>query len=185
VQGGAARHPSGLALYFLAFKLEAFDGRGKGDYRASHDLEDLVAVIDGRPEVVDEVAGASEALRAFLAKRLHVLGAPELAVLAQPKLRKPPSESVSEEPRRGHLVEDPWEVPVVPVHSRPEKREAVQPILRSAHTRGVYQRTRRVAGGGGAIAARGSLRQPEAELGRLCPGRLQARPATQAQGTST
>jgi len=46
------------APYFLATKLEAFDGRGKGDYQASHDLEDLVAVIDGRPEAVEEVASA-------------------------------------------------------------------------------------------------------------------------------
>ena len=61
------------APYFLATKLEAFDGRGKGDYQASHDLEDLVAVIDGRPEVVDEVAAAPKALRKYLAKRLGAL----------------------------------------------------------------------------------------------------------------
>src|SRR5262249_42054633 len=36
------------APYFLATKIEAFKGRGKNDYLASHDLEDLVAVIDGR-----------------------------------------------------------------------------------------------------------------------------------------
>jgi predicted nucleotidyltransferase len=43
------------APYFLATKLEAFHGRGKNDYRMSHDLEDIVTVIDGRPELVDEV----------------------------------------------------------------------------------------------------------------------------------
>ena len=57
------------APYFLA----AFDGRGKGDYQASHDLEDLVAVIDGRPEAVDEVAAAPEELRTYLAKRFGAL----------------------------------------------------------------------------------------------------------------
>ncbi len=31
------------AVYFLATKLEAFRGRGRNDYRASHDLEDVVA----------------------------------------------------------------------------------------------------------------------------------------------
>jgi len=36
-------------LYFLATKFAAFDGRGKGDYMASHDLEDIVAVVDGVP----------------------------------------------------------------------------------------------------------------------------------------
>jgi hypothetical protein len=38
------------ALYFCATKLEAFAGRGKHDYQSSHDLEDLMAVVDGRAE---------------------------------------------------------------------------------------------------------------------------------------
>jgi hypothetical protein len=36
------------APYFLGTKLEAFHGRGHLDYFASHDLEDLIAVVDGR-----------------------------------------------------------------------------------------------------------------------------------------
>ena len=36
------------APYFLATKIEAFRGRGRGDFLASHDLEDLIFVIDGR-----------------------------------------------------------------------------------------------------------------------------------------
>ena len=32
------------APYFLATKFEAFHGRGHGDVRGSHDLEDIVAV---------------------------------------------------------------------------------------------------------------------------------------------
>jgi predicted nucleotidyltransferase len=48
---------------FLATKLEAFRGRGREDFVASHDLEDLVAVVDGRPEVVDETARAEPKLR--------------------------------------------------------------------------------------------------------------------------
>jgi len=51
---------------FLATKIEAFRGRGGGDYRASRDMEDIVAVLDGRPEVTAEVAAADEDLRAFL-----------------------------------------------------------------------------------------------------------------------
>ena len=43
------------APYFLATKLEAFDGRGTGDYVMSRDMEDLVTIIDGRKEIVDEV----------------------------------------------------------------------------------------------------------------------------------
>ena len=34
------------APLFCATKLEAFRGRGSGDYFASHDLEDVVSVID-------------------------------------------------------------------------------------------------------------------------------------------
>lgn len=41
--------------YFLITKLEAFDGRGGGDYLASHDMEDIVAVLDGRREIIEEV----------------------------------------------------------------------------------------------------------------------------------
>jgi predicted nucleotidyltransferase len=43
------------APYFLITKLEAFDGRGGGDYLGSHDIEDLIAVLDGRPSILDEV----------------------------------------------------------------------------------------------------------------------------------
>ena len=37
--------------HFLATKLEAFHGRGKGDYWGSHDMEDIVCLIDGRREI--------------------------------------------------------------------------------------------------------------------------------------
>ena len=56
--------PSGMSIrmvpapYFLATKLEAFDGRGKGDYRSSPDMEDIVTVLDGRPEILDEIERA-------------------------------------------------------------------------------------------------------------------------------
>ena len=43
------------APYFLITKLEAFEGRGGGDYLSSHDIEDIIAVLDGRSEIVDEV----------------------------------------------------------------------------------------------------------------------------------
>ena len=43
------------APYFLITKLEAFNGRGNGDYLMSHDIEDIVAVLDGRPEIFDEM----------------------------------------------------------------------------------------------------------------------------------
>jgi hypothetical protein len=55
------------AVYFCATKLEAFRGRGKGDYLSSHDLEDLVSVVDGRLELVDEMQVAPEEVRAYIA----------------------------------------------------------------------------------------------------------------------
>jgi len=51
------------AAYFCATKLEAFKGRGKGDYLSSHDLEDLIGVVDGRSELLDELRAAPEDVR--------------------------------------------------------------------------------------------------------------------------
>jgi len=38
--------------YYLASKLEASNGRGKGDILSDHDLEDIISIIDGREELV-------------------------------------------------------------------------------------------------------------------------------------
>lgn len=54
--------------YFLATKIEAFYGRGKEDYMASHDMEDIIALIDGRPEVIDEIRSSTPELRTYLAE---------------------------------------------------------------------------------------------------------------------
>ncbi len=59
--------------YFLATKLEAFRGRGNGDYLTSHDMEDLVAVLDGRPDIADEVQAADAAVRDYLAAAFAAL----------------------------------------------------------------------------------------------------------------
>ncbi len=61
------------APYFLATKLVAFDSRGNRDYMMSHDMEDIVAVIDGRPNIVDEVRQAEIKLRQYLAGRFGEL----------------------------------------------------------------------------------------------------------------
>jgi len=59
------------APYFLATKIEAFYGRGKGDYIASHDMEDIIAIIDGRTELIDEVKGSDADLRKFLSEKFQ------------------------------------------------------------------------------------------------------------------
>ena len=43
--------------------------RGNGDYLMSHDIEDIVAVLDGRPEVFDEILQADELLKQELCSR--------------------------------------------------------------------------------------------------------------------
>ena len=58
------------APYFLATKLEAFLGRGKGDFMGSHDLEDVVSLLDGRISVVDEVLASDPELQAYIAEIL-------------------------------------------------------------------------------------------------------------------
>ena len=60
------------APYFLATKLEAFRGRGKGDYANSHDLEDLLTVIDGREAIVQEIAD-TPTLRSYIAEQFRAL----------------------------------------------------------------------------------------------------------------
>jgi hypothetical protein len=54
------------SVYFCATKLEAFAGRGKNDYQTSHDLDDLMAVVDGRAELIEEI-------RAGIRKFAHTL----------------------------------------------------------------------------------------------------------------
>lgn len=54
------------APYFIATKYAAFVARGKGDYMGSHDLEDLVAIVDGRPNLVQDVATGDASIRVHL-----------------------------------------------------------------------------------------------------------------------
>ncbi|HET6552678.1 MAG TPA: hypothetical protein VFG49_03995 [Dyella sp.] len=43
------------AVAFVATKLEAFADRGAGDMLASHDLEDVLNIVDGREALADEL----------------------------------------------------------------------------------------------------------------------------------
>jgi hypothetical protein len=61
------------ASCFIATKLEAFKGRGKGDFFGSHDLEDLVAVVDGRETLVTEIRAESVGLRAYIQAEIKSL----------------------------------------------------------------------------------------------------------------
>jgi hypothetical protein len=54
------------APFFVAAKLEAFKGRGKGDFFGSRDLEDLISAVDGRAELLKEVQAGPADLRDYL-----------------------------------------------------------------------------------------------------------------------
>ena len=53
--------------YFCATKIVAFHGRGNEDYAASHDLEDFLAVVDGRSELATEIRSAEADVCRFIA----------------------------------------------------------------------------------------------------------------------
>jgi hypothetical protein len=58
------------APYFLGTKIEVFKGRGGGDFLASHDLEDLIFVMDGRSIIVNEVQTQTPLLREYLREEI-------------------------------------------------------------------------------------------------------------------
>lgn len=65
----------GLVIYhasapaFLAMKWAAFEDRGQSDPLASHDLEDIFALIAARPPLVGEVRSAPAEVREFIASK--------------------------------------------------------------------------------------------------------------------
>jgi hypothetical protein len=96
ISGGVAVRVTD-APSFVATKLEAFLDRGAGDYLSSHDLEDVLSVVDGRPELVAELGKAPPELRGFVAQTFARLLAddefddalPGLVVDGSPATRTP------------------------------------------------------------------------------------------------
>lgn len=58
---------------FVATKYVAFLDRGEGDFYASHDLEDMITVIDGRASIVEEVRASAPSLSRYVAKAIKTL----------------------------------------------------------------------------------------------------------------
>lgn len=73
----ATRLPSGTPIrlvtapVFVATKFEAFADRGGWDYLFSHDLGDLISVIDGRDELIAECRMAEAELKHYLRNRFR------------------------------------------------------------------------------------------------------------------
>lgn len=61
------------APYFLITKLTAFEGRGNDDYLMSHDIEDIIAVLDGRPSIKKEVINSPSELIQELSRQFKIL----------------------------------------------------------------------------------------------------------------
>ena len=64
---------------FVATKLAAFEGRGKGDLMASHDIEDILAVAAYREELLDEVRAEPDNVRRWIQERVatHLVKHPD------------------------------------------------------------------------------------------------------------
>ena len=57
----------------VATKLSAWAGRGRGDVLRSHDLHDILVLVNGRPELANELAEQREELREYAAAGLTAL----------------------------------------------------------------------------------------------------------------
>ncbi len=72
------------APYFLATKLEAFFGRGRGDYLVSHDMEDIINLINGRVEIIEEIKNSEADLKEFIISTLQSFSDDDLFLEALP-----------------------------------------------------------------------------------------------------
>lgn len=58
---------------FVATKLEAYKGRGKGDPLSSRDIEDILNLVDGRSTLLDEIHTADPEVQSYIATELAQL----------------------------------------------------------------------------------------------------------------
>ncbi|WP_454753814.1 hypothetical protein [Cupriavidus necator] len=59
--------------YFIATKLEAYHQRGNDDPLGSQDIEDILSLFDGRPELVEELEHATPELLEYVRAQLREL----------------------------------------------------------------------------------------------------------------
>ena len=53
--------------------MEAFLGRGKGDLFASHDLEDIIYLLDHRPTILEEIRTTPKTVKTYLLEQFNLL----------------------------------------------------------------------------------------------------------------
>ncbi len=61
------------APVFVATKFAAFQARGANDPFMSHDLEDVLLIVDGRSELLDEISSGNRVVRDFVIEELSTL----------------------------------------------------------------------------------------------------------------
>ncbi len=59
--------------YFVATKLEAYNGRGNDDPMGSRDIEDILCLFDGREELLNELKETPQILRDYITKQITLL----------------------------------------------------------------------------------------------------------------
>lgn len=59
--------------YFVATKLEAYKGRGNDDPLSSRDMEDIINIVDGRLELIEEIKSADQDVCNFIAEEIASL----------------------------------------------------------------------------------------------------------------
>ena len=98
-----------IAPAFLATKWAAFENRGADDPLTSHDLEDVMTLVAGRPTVVNEVRQSPDDVRAFITAHVRAF------------LQSPWAEEIVES-----AVPDARHVPGLLRHVRDRLRELAQ-----------------------------------------------------------
>ncbi len=63
------------ATAFVATKFEAFNDRGKRDMLGSHDLEDILNIVEGRSTIEKEIEAERAAVRSYLSGAFAALSA--------------------------------------------------------------------------------------------------------------
>jgi predicted nucleotidyltransferase len=99
--GLVLRHLS--APYFLATKFEAFRDRGQSDVFTSHDLEDILTVVEGRSTLVAEVGAAPDEVRRHIGRSVSGLLALPPFTNALPGLLSNPEQEPNVLARLGRL----------------------------------------------------------------------------------
>ncbi|MFA6542015.1 MAG: hypothetical protein WCT99_10475 [Bacteroidota bacterium] len=59
--------------YFLATKFSSYHERGGGDPRTSHDIEDIVYILDNRRDTVEQITSSPEEVRDYLKEEFRMI----------------------------------------------------------------------------------------------------------------